>query len=80
MIKMTIKNIYRVIARDWPMFVCLNIHSFRSLPSTATASSPHSAIYCFLFQFTVYSSFLKVIRWLLTSSSSSPRHFSTLTQ
>ena len=39
------------------------------------ANSPQSAIQCFLFQFTVSSFFLKVIQWLLTSYSSTSRHF-----
>ena len=43
--------------------------------ASSKASSPQSAIQCFLFQFTVSSLFLKVIQQLLTSSSSSFRHF-----
>jgi hypothetical protein len=39
-----------------------------------TASSPHSAIKCLLFQSPIFFSFLKIIQYLLTSSSSSPLH------
>ena len=45
----------------------------RSLTSSK-ASSPHSAIYCFLFQFPVSSLFFKFFQLLLTPSSSSSRH------
>jgi hypothetical protein len=56
------------------------IHSFLSLPydgSTASskASSPPCAIQYFHFQFPVSFRFLKMIQWLLTSSSSSSRNF-----
>jgi hypothetical protein len=59
--------------------VC-DLHSFRTLPcvrSTASskASSPHSEIQCFLFQFPVPSRFLKIIQQLPRSSTSSSSHF-----
>jgi len=51
---------------------CLPCH--RSRDST-TASALQSEIYCFLFQFLTPSRFLKVIQYLLMSSSSSSRPF-----
>jgi len=56
------------------------IQSFRSLPydrSTASseASSLQCAIQCFHFQFPLSFRFLRVIQWLLTSTSSSSRNF-----
>ena len=56
------------------------VYSFYSLPydrstSSSVTSSTHSAIWCFLFQFSISSPFLKVIQQLLTSSSSSSGHF-----
>jgi len=39
------------------------------------ASSPHRAIYCFLYQFKATSVFVKVIQYQLASSSSSSHHF-----
>jgi hypothetical protein len=43
--------------------------------ASSKPSSPQTAIYCFLFQFTVTSKFLKVIQYLLTSSTLSSCHF-----
>jgi hypothetical protein len=61
-------------------FLTFITHSAACLNDMSTAhskaTSPYSAIYCFLFQFTVAHRFLKVIEQLLTSSSSSFRHFS----
>jgi hypothetical protein len=55
------------------------MHSLHSLShDMPTASSPHSAIQCFLYQFPVTSHFLKIVRYLLTSSSSCSRHFSPI--
>lgn len=47
-------------------FVCLDFFK---------ASSTQIAIYCFPFHFSVPSCFLKIIQYLLTSLSSSSRHF-----
>jgi len=44
-------------------------------PDSPKASSPHSAIDCFLFQFPVPSRFLKTIQQLRMPSSSPSRHF-----
>ena len=58
-------------------FCQMPIYSFRS-PSynrsiaSSTASSPRSAIQCFLFQFTVFSRFLMAVQQLRTPSSSFP--------
>jgi hypothetical protein len=49
--------------------------SYERSTATSKAISPQIAIYCFLFQFPVSSIFLKVSEQLLTSSSSSSRHF-----
>ena len=56
------------------------LHSFRSLPYdrsiiSSKASSPQSAIQCFLFEFPISSLVLKIILQLLMSSFSSSRHF-----
>ena len=51
------------------------IHSFNPSYDRSTANSPHSATYCFLFQFPVPSLSLEAVQQLLTSSFSSPRHF-----
>jgi hypothetical protein len=56
------------------------IHSFSSLSydrskASSKASSPHSAIQCFLLQMRVTSPFLKVSQYLPTSSSLSYCHF-----
>ena len=56
------------------------VHSPCCLPydrfiGSSKASSPHSAIQCFLFKFAVISLSFKVILQLLTSYCSSPRHF-----
>ena len=55
------------------------IHSFYSLSFvrhtvSSKASSPQIAMQWFHFQFTISSSFLNTIKYLLTSSSSSIRH------
>ena len=56
-------------------------HSFRSvscdrsIASSSKANPPHIASWRFLVQFPVSTSFLKVIQWLLASSSSSSRPF-----
>jgi len=59
----------------WPIFTA-RIHSPCSLSDDSTTassqvSSPHIAICCFLFQFTVPALFLKVIEYLPSHSSSS---------
>jgi len=53
-------------------FFCLSYDRFRAC---SKMSSPQSAIYCFLFRFTIVSLFLKLFQYLLTSSSSSSCHF-----
>jgi hypothetical protein len=57
----------------------LYIYSCCCLPycgftTSYTTSSPPSAIYCFLFQVTILSSFLNIFKLLLISSSSSSLH------
>ena len=49
--------------------------SYDSSIGSSKASSPQGAILCFLFQFPAASRLLKVIQYLLTSSSSSSCHF-----
>ena len=54
------------------------VHSFHRLlydRSTASCNPRWSTIQCFLFQFTLSSRFLNIIKQLLTSSCSSSRHF-----
>jgi len=62
------------------LFIHSCIYSFRSLSydtfiASSRASSPHTAIQCFLLQFSVFSSFLKVFQELRTYSPSSSRYF-----
>jgi hypothetical protein len=57
----------------------LLIHSHRSRPydrsiASSKASPPHSAVYCVLFHFKVFSRFLTFIQQLPMSSSSYSRH------
>jgi hypothetical protein len=63
-----------------PVYLCgaRNLHSPHSNDRSAAsskASSPQSAIQCFLFLYPVSCRFLKFIQYFLTSSSSSPLHF-----
>ena len=67
------------VYKAWAVDAAVVIHSFRSLPrdksmNSSKTSSPQTASWRFLLQFSVHSRFLKVIQWLLMSSSSSSRH------
>ena len=54
---------------------CNSLIHYERSTAPSKASSPHSAIYYFLFKVPVFCPFLKVIQQLLTSLSSSSRLF-----
>ena len=59
----------------WSTFRTFWSVSWDRFIASSKASSQHSVTWCFFFQIPVYFCFLKVIRQLCTSSSSSSRHF-----
>ena len=52
-----------------------SVFSYENQLSSSKESFPQSATYCFLWQMAVMFLVLEVIRYLLTSSSSSPHHY-----